>query len=244
MIATLFRPHTCQGLAPIQSLMAGGLYRVLVTLGLLAPVCVQAVEVKFETERLLLKATPAQNEVDADFTFTNTGTEDVDVISVLSGCNCLVAVGPDKPVAAGQKGTIHGVFKVGSFNGIVEKQMVAKMQSGGKSRDVVLTVGIEVPEIIRITPNTLNWTVGGEATEQQFDVQILWPEPIKLLNVSTSNDAFVVRAETVEEGKSYKVFAKPQNLESAMLGLVRFETDCRFEKFRNPMAFLSIRSKP
>jgi hypothetical protein len=197
--------------------------------------------VAFESDRQVVKAAPDQDQVTADFTFRNTGQHPVAVVSVLSGCQCLVAEGPEKPVPPGETGVIHGVFKVGAFNGRVEKQMTVRLEEAGKTTDTILTVEVDVPQIIVIEPNTLTWSVGAAPGEQSFSVRIVWPEPVRILSLECSREEFEVRHETVVEGKEYKIIAKPRDLSQPILGLVQVKTDCRFEKYRNPMAFLSIR---
>ena len=200
--------------------------------------------VVFDSERLEVKVGPEQEQVEVDFGFENRGPGEAKVVSVVSGCQCLLAEAPEEPVAAGGRGIIHGVFKVGAFNGTVEKQMMAKIEEGGVARDVVLTVAVVVPEVIRVEPGTLEWKVGGEAKEQAFVVNMVWNEPIHVLTVESSREEFDLRLETVEDGRVYKLFVKPKDLARPMLGLVQFMTDCRFEKFRKPMAFLSVREAP
>ncbi len=210
----------------------------LVTISAAAPALV------FESERVTVKAAPDQDQVSAEFKFTNTGKGEARVLSVLSGCQCLEAIAPPDGIAAGTKGSIRGIFKVGAFQGLVEKQMVARVRDDGGERDVVLTVAVEVPEVIKIEPNTLTWIVGQEPSVQSFTLRVIWPEAIHLRSVESSRDEFTLTIETIEEGKVYKVNAKPKDTKNPILGLVQFRTDCRFQKFRDPMAFVNIKPAP
>ena len=198
----------------------------------------------FTSETLTIKATPEQDVVNADFEFTNHGAGEARVLSVLSGCQCLEAVAPPGAIPSGGRGTVHGVFKVGAFQGRVEKQMMAKVQDSSGERDVLLTVVVEVPEVIRIEPNTLTWIAGAEPTTQSFTLRVVWPEKIRLLTVDCSREEFTLSAETLEDGRLYKVSATPRDTAAPVLGLVQFRTDSRFPKFRDPMAFVTIKSAP
>lgn len=198
----------------------------------------------FEKDRVTVKAAPDQDQVTAEFKFTNTGNGEARVLSVLSGCQCLEAIAPPDGIPAGTKDSIRGIFKVGAFQGVVEKQMVARVRDDGGERDVVLTVAVEVPEVIKIEPNTLTWTVGQEPVEQSFTLRVIWPEAIHLRTVECSREEFTLSIETVEEGKVYKINAKPKDTKNPILGLVQFRTDCRFPKFRDPMAFVNIKQAP
>lgn len=195
----------------------------------------------FPKDRLVLDCGPADDQMDADFPFTNKGSAPVTIVSVLSGCQCLEAEAPDGEIAPGTQGKVHSVFKVGAFNGMVEKQLVVRWEEGGATHDTVLTVAVVIPELIRIEPTTLVWDVGGEPKQQSYRVLMVWNEPIRLLSVECSRPEFDFRAETVKDGREYLVRVKPTKLDQPLLGLFQFKTDCKFEKFRNPMGFVHVR---
>ena len=199
--------------------------------------------IRFEKERVLVKAAPDQDVVGAEFVFTNNGNGEARVLSVVSGCQCLEAQAPDGPIAAGQAGKVTGLFKIGAFQGMVEKQMAARVRDDAGERDVVLTVAVEVPEVIRVEPGTIAWEAG-ETGSKEFTLKVLWPEKVNLLGVECSREEFELSARTVEEGKEYRISVTPKNTSQPLLGLVQFRTDSRFEKYRDPMAFVHIKAKP
>jgi hypothetical protein len=198
-------------------------------------------ELRFETVRVVKEVAPDQDVVDAEFPFVNDGNLPAEIISVISNCSCLLAEAPEGPIKPGDKGVVHGKFKVGSFSGTVEKQLQARIVQAGKARNVPLTVAIVVPDVVKITPTTLAWTVGGDPVEQTFKVKVEWKEPINLLKVECSRPEFEFRVETIEAGREYAVHVKPLQIDQPLLGLFQFKTDCKFEKFRNPMGFVHIR---
>ena len=206
----------------------------------LAPVPARA-GLDFPKDRLVLNCGPADDQMDADFPFTNKGASPVTIVSIISGCQCLEAEAPEGEIAPGAQGKVHSVFKVGAFNGMVEKQLVVRWEEGGVAHDTVLTVAVVIPELIRIEPTTLVWDVGGAAQEQSYRVLMVWNEPIRLLTVDCSRPEFDFRAETVKDGREYLVRVKPTKLDQPLLGLFQFKTDCKFEKFRNPMGFVHVR---
>lgn len=203
-----------------------------------------AAGVVFAVERVVVKTTPDQNVIEANFTFTNNGKGAAKILSVQSGCHCLEARAPEGEIAPGAGGVVVGVFKVGVFQGLVEKQMHAHVLDDAGTREVILTVAVQVPEVIRVEPGTLTWTVGQNPVEQSLLITAIWPEKIQIKQLECSQKSFGFRIETIEDGKQYKVHVKPNDTKEQTLALLQILTDSRFEKFRKPMAFLSIRQKP
>ena len=192
---------------------------------------------EFAAERLVLDTAPDAELADADFAFTNKGPDSVKITNVMSSCQCLSAEAPEGEIKPGAEGKVHSVFKVGAFSGTVEKQLVVRYEEAGRVLDKVLTVVVKVPELIRVEPTTLKWIVGGEAKEQTFRVLMLAEEPIHLMTVKCSRPEFDFTVEKVKDGREYLVKVKPTKLEEPMLSLFTFDTDCKFPKFRNVMAF-------
>lgn len=213
---------------------------LLILMALLADFPVQA-ELRFEAERLVLDAGPGEDAVTADFPFVNAGETLVRIESVISNCACLLAEAPEGDIPPGGKGLLHSVFKVGAFNGTVEKHLVVRVKEGGKPRNIALAVAVRVPDVIVIEPPTLVWKAGGEKARKTFRVKNKWEESIHLLSVESSRQEFDFEVETVKKGREYAVHVTPKTVEKPMLGLLQFRTDCRFEKYRNPMGFLHVR---
>jgi hypothetical protein len=124
----------------------------------------------------------------------------------------------------------------------VEKQLVVRVEQGGRVEGIPLRVSVRVPKVISIEPGTLVWTVGEKPVEKVFRVKMVWDDLIHLLSVSSSREDFTFKIEELTPGKDYAVHVTPQNTAKPMLGLLQFKTDCAFEKFRNPMGFLHIRA--
>lgn len=201
-------------------------------------------DLRFPADRIELNCGPADDKADADFEFTNDGKNPIKILSVMSGCQCLSAEAPEGEIAPGAGGKVRSVFKVGAFNGTVEKQLVVRWQENNNDHDTILTVAVKVPELIRIEPTTLVWGQGAEPNVQDFRVLIVWTDPINLLSVECSRPEFDFTVEKVKDGREYVVHVKPTKLDQPLLGLFQFKTDCKFEKFRNPMGFVHVRRSP
>lgn len=224
---------------PMSSLAPGG-SRLLVLAWLWCQPLL-AGPLRFEAERLEIKVGPEQEQVEAAFPFVNEGPKPVRVESVVSDCACLKAEAPRGDLAPGAKGEVRGFFKVGNFRGTVEKRMTVRVRDGERLVSVPLTVAIVVPELMRIEPPTLTWTIGEPVVEKSFRLRVLWPEDIQLLKIDCVRPEFAFRIETVVPGREYLVHAKPLRNDLPCIGLCQFQTDCRFERFRNPYGFVHLR---
>ncbi len=196
----------------------------------------------FESDKVEVDAGPGDDTVEVMFTFRNDREQPVEVISVLSNCGaCLVAEATEGEIAPGASAEIRAVFRTGRFSGTANQHLNAVFRSGGETFRRVLNVAVTIPEVVVIDPPTIRWDISGELNEQHFTVRMALDEPIHLLQASVSREEFSLRIEEVEEGRLYRVHVTPSGeFPHPLLGLVSFETDCRYEKFRNAMGFLSV----
>lgn len=198
-------------------------------------------EIRFENSKVSLHPRPDQEQIEAVFSFENTGQAPIRILSALSGCSCLKTAAPQGEIPPGGKGSVTGIFKTGSFPGLTEKTIQVRVDEKGRQRVIPLTVAVEVAELVKVEPRTLAWTAGADGAEQTFTVKMQWEKPIRLQDVASSNAGFTVRVETVREGGEYRVHVKPADTSKPMLGIFHFKTDCEFEKFAKPIAFAHIR---
>jgi hypothetical protein len=196
---------------------------------------------RFETARVEITVKPDQTEVAAVFPFINEGAAPARIESVTSDCACIKAEAPPGDIAPGGRGTVRSLFKVGNYLGTVEKQVVASVRHGGGITRIPLTVTIIVPELIKIEPRTLSWTLGQAPEAKTFRVRMVGDPEIRLLKVECNRQEFQLRTETVTAGREYLVHVTPLQTDPLCIGLCVFQTDCKFEKFRTPSGFLHIR---
>jgi hypothetical protein len=199
---------------------------------------------RFGSERVVVKAAPDEDLVRAEFSFANRGKGEARILSIVSGCQCLEADAPEGPIAAGAEGKVVGLFKIGAYQGMVEKQMAARVRDDAGERDVVLTVAVEVPTVIVVEPGTLTWDVGTARDPKEFTLKITWPDKVNLKSIECSREEFDITSRVIEDGKEYRITVTPKTTAQPLLGLVQFRTDSRFEKYRDPMAFVHIKAQP
>ena len=143
-----------------------------------------------------------------------------------------------KPLRRRQK-SVSAVFKLGTFTGHQKKALTVV----AGSQRVRLEVGVQIPNVLTITPNVVEWSVGDEPEPKTFKVTVEHVDPINITKVVSSRDGFPHELKTIKEGREYELTITPESTDAAMLGMLRLYTDCEIKKHQIKMAFFSI-TKP
>ena len=117
-------------------------------------------------------------------------------------------------------------FKLGSFTGYQNKLLTV---IAGEQRQR-LHVGVQIPSVINITPNVLEWTVNEKPVAKSFKIVIDHEDPIKITEAICKREGYEVEVKTIKEGREYQVKLTPPSTDKAMLGLVTIKTDCKIKK--------------
>jgi len=213
----------------------------LIPLFVLATTLACAAGLKFDTSTIELKATPSDEQLEAQFSFKNTGDSEVEVTDIDISCSCLKASTDQKVYAPGASGKLDVIFKLGSFTGYQKKALTVVT---GKERKR-LEVGVQIPNVITITPEIAEWHIGEDPGPKSFKVLVEHPDPIRITEVDCKRDEFTHELKTIKEGREYEIILTPKSTEVALLGMVRISTDCKIPKHQKQMAFFAIsRKKP
>jgi hypothetical protein len=199
----------------------------------------------FSERKIELSSKPSDEKVSFLFHFTNEGELNVDIEDVNLSCACLSAK-TDKPsYAPGEKGTLEAVFTIGSFTGLQRKTLtlVSREKGGEENERTGLMAILNIPDVITITPELLQWSVGEEAKEKSYKLKVTHSEPVHIKEVSCSREGFEFRVVEKEKGRLYEVYLKPAQTGKPMLGLLKIDTDCAIQKHRRKLAFFSIARK-
>ena len=113
-------------------------------------------DLKFDQSTVELKAKPSDEQLEAQFTFKNTGASEVEITDLDISCSCLSASPDQKTYAPGASGKLDVTFKLGSFTGYQKKALTVVT---GEKR-TRLEVGVQIPNVITITPDIAEWQIG------------------------------------------------------------------------------------
>ena len=171
-------------------------------------------DIEWDSKEVTVKAGPFDEFVEAVFKFTNKGEAPVNVLDVKTSCGCTTAALAKKVYAPGETGEIKAKFNVGGRKGLQSKTINVTTDIE-KDPITTLMLKTEIPELLKIEPQTLVWKVGEEGAAKTIKVSVVTPEAIKLVTVTTVNDKFKSELVTLKEGKEYEVKITPPSTATA-----------------------------
>lgn len=190
-----------------------------------------------------VKPKPEDETVSALFTFTNKGGKAVKILELRSACSCLSATLDSPTYAAGAKGVGTAEFKVGSFVGRHEKT-ISVLTDDPEQPEWVVSFVLDVPEVVRIEPRSIQWWLGEEPAEKTATVKMTGPEPMKITNITATRTNVKFKWEEVVPGREYKILVTPDSTAEVTLGALKIETDSKIPKYQRQLAFFNIFRKP
>ncbi len=199
-------------------------------------------EMVFEKSLVEINAQPDDEVVSAEFRFMVKGKEPVTITEYEAACNCLSAEISDggklvwKP---GQSGVIRGKFRMGTFKGTVDKHIILRI--AGRPRPIKLTVRVNIPVLFDLQPPTLFWELDGNAGPQSFKIAVKRDKPIKIMEITGTNDQFEHELKTIRDGWEYEIVVTPKQVTTRAFGLLRIRTDCEIKKHQTAQGFVVVR---
>ena len=96
---------------------------------------------------------------------------------------------------------------MGSHVGLQTKTIAVSSSDGGQP--TMLTLAVQIPEILRIAPPFVSWKHGEEPKVRQITLELLQDTPIKDIAVQSSNAGVSVTMETLVKGRKYRLDITP-----------------------------------
>lgn len=208
----------------------------------LLPVSVRA-DLVTEVPVIELKPKPEDESVTTDFVFYNKGTKPVKVLNIESACSCLSASLDKAVYEPGEKGIGKAEFKVSSFTGRHEKAVHIQTDDPAQSEWIVNFV-LDVPEVIKIEPKTLQWWMGDEVEAKTTKVTMLGDAPMTIKGITSTRENVEYSIKEIKPGREYEITVKPKSTNEVMLGALKIETDSAIPKYQRQLAFFSVYRKP
>ncbi len=154
-----------------------------------------------------LKADARTTVLEAKFHFTNTGKTAVDIRQIESSCGCTTAELEQRHYEPGASGDIIARYTVGSHVGLQTKTI--SVASTDRDQPTMLTLAVQIPEILRITPPFVAWKHGEEAKVRQITLELLQETPLNDIAVQSSNAGIKVTLQTLVKGRKYRLDITP-----------------------------------
>ena len=196
----------------------------------------------FEKSLIEVQAKPDDELVSAAFHFTIQGKDPVTITEYEAACSCLsaeISEGGKLVWKPCEKGVVRGKFKMGTFKGTVDKHIVLRIK--GRARPLTLTVRVNIPVLFNIEPPTLFWDLNGPPQPKSFKIKVKHDKPIKITEISGTNEQFTHEVKTIKEGWAYEIVVTPKTVAKRAFGLLRIRTDCEFKKHQSCQGFLVVR---
>ena len=193
----------------------------------------------FESTRADLIAQPDQDVVKASFPFKNDTDSTLNIVEVHSNCGCIKADTDKKSYAPGESGVVRADFKVGNFEGLVEKFVT--LETDAKEEPMQrLAVSITVPILYEVKPQLTEWKQGEKGATKIVTFDVVGDEKIHVTEISTSRDNFESKLVTIKEGEKYEIHLTPKNTDLIALGVLRIITDYHVKKHSRKLAFFGV----
>ncbi len=193
----------------------------------------------FDVNPLPVNPKAEDEEIEATFTFTNTGDKPIRITGLESTCACLEASLDKAVYAPGEKGVGKAKFKVSSFVGKHEK-FLHIYTDDPMEPDKVLTAILDVPEIIEIKPNNLQWAVGSAPEPKEYVIKMLGTDEMRITNITATRQNVTFEKKEITPGREYRIIVKPTSTAEVTIGALKIETDSKIPKYARQMAFFSI----
>ena len=200
-------------------------------------------ELVFEKKLLEVRVLPDTDRLSVEFKFKVKGEHPVTITEYEAACSCLsaeISDGGKLTWQPGEKGVVKGNFKLGTFKGTIEKEIVLRIL--GQAHPERLKVRLHIPELFVIDPPTLFWDLNGDPKAQAFKVLVKHDRPIRIIDVAATNEQFDYELTTIKDGWEYQIEVTPKNVTTRAFGLLRIRNDCVFKKHRSAQAFMVVRT--
>jgi hypothetical protein len=178
----------------------------LVGILLLASAAARA-DLKWDTTRLEFHPALTDQEVKAQFPFTNAGTGPVTIDAVESGCGCTTTTLDKLTYQPGEKGSVQALFHIGERTGFQDK--IIRVRIHGVRDPVILSMATFIPELMKIEPRFVFWRVGDPPEPRTIKLTVQPEAKLAHLHVISTNPKFKTTLETLREGSAYRLVVTP-----------------------------------
>ncbi|MCE9611013.1 MAG: DUF1573 domain-containing protein [Chthoniobacter sp.] len=200
-------------------------FRLFVCLvALLLPTVPGRAQLKWDNPAQQFQRTPADEGIEAFYTFRNVGKLPVTITGLRASCGCTTPHLEKKTYAPGETGTVTARFVFGDRKGPQHKTIEVSTDEEG-APPVVLDLRVLIHDPLSIEPTLVYWKRGepGEAKTMQLTAEA--GQPVRIKNVISSNPRLPAKLVTVKAGESYVVSVKPADTAQKEVGEIFVLTD-------------------
>jgi len=168
---------------------------------------VLAASLQWQGTDLQLVAMPGQDSMKAVFAFRNAGDKAVRILALDPSCSCMSAE-PDMAVhAPGESGEIRIVLALTGYVGRVHRTLMVTTDDA-QEKFTELTLTVDIPEWVTITPRFLFWRVGDPPVEKTVDIVVTDPKTATVDKLECANPRFQTQLSPRQTGR-FRLAVKP-----------------------------------
>jgi len=162
--------------------------------------------VEWSSRTMEVTAATGQKAVVVTYTLRNSSARPVHIERVMANCDCVLAEAMREVVPPGETGDIRVEFTLGARSGRQEKTITVTTDAASET---TLSLIVNIPEMVSITPKFVFWRIGEEAREKAMEITLADPVQFKSGEVSCPEPGILVRLVAGEAPGRYRVLARP-----------------------------------
>ncbi len=177
-------------------------------------------------------------DVVAEFEFVNDGDSPVKITSIKTTCGCTTAKLAKRTYQPGEGGKIVSTFTIGKRRGTQVKEIKVHTDHPDHPSHV-LVIRVKIPELLKILPPYVYWQESEPREPKTMRVTMTEDTPVQLKSVDTTNKAFSVSFEPIQDEKAYRITVTPPPTEQTFAGtILLLKTD--FPSSETPRTFTAF----
>jgi len=174
---------------------------------------------EWKTTDLRLKTEIGQEQAIAAYPFRNAGSRPVRIVALDPSCSC-VSAEPDKELyAPGETGEIRVDVALTGYVGRLRRSVAVETDDPDQ-KYTELTLTLDIPEPVAITPRFLFWTVGDRPETKILAIALADPAKTAIGTVQCDEPGFAVRLEPGAAGR-YRLLVTPAEVQKPAEATVR-----------------------
>ena len=181
--------------------------------------CLAALE--WKTTDIQLKAGIGQEQAVAIFPFRNGGDRPVRIVSLDPSCSCMAAEPGKERYAPGESGEIRVELALAGYVGRLRRS-VAVETDDPDHKFAELTLTVDIPEPVAITPRFLFWHVGERPEEKSLEIVVAEPAKTTIDGLACGNPLFKVQLRSGPAGH-YRLLVKPAEAQQPADATIRLK---------------------
>ena len=181
-------------------------------------------ELTWPQRKVEAKGDAKTSVVEIRFPFKNNGTTPVDITEVQSSCGCTTVALAKRHYEPGEGGEIVAQYTAGEHTGLQKKNVLVATNDGAEP--VELTLAVQIPEVLRITPSFVTWKHNEAPTPKVVTVEMEQETPLKDIDLQSSSAGVTAELKTITKGQKYQIIVTPNHTDQNLFSTLTMR--CKF----------------